>query len=108
MSEAVVLLARLIEFLGALIVAWAMLRAGRGLVVGRLGDAGLEEARLALAHGVVGALGFMTAATLLKTINLRSWSAIGMFAVILALRFLVKLALAAEVRNATPAAPAPR
>jgi hypothetical protein len=44
----------------------------------------------------------MTAAALLKTINLRSWSAIGMFAVVLALRAVVKRAFAAEARSAEP------
>lgn len=100
MTEAVALLARLIEFFGALTIGWAMVRAAAVLARGRLDNAAVNGARLVLASGVVGALGLMTAATLLKTINLRSWIAIGMFAVVLALRTLVKRALAAEARSA--------
>jgi uncharacterized membrane protein len=97
MTEAVALLARLIEFLGALVIGAAIVRAAVALGSGRLSNVALNQARLLLASGVVSALGLMTAATLLKTINLRTWSAIGMFAVVLALRTLVKRTLAAEV-----------
>ena len=98
MDPAVGLLARVIEFVGALVIAAAMLRAVIAMA-GGWSDAALNRARLLLANGVVGALGLMTAATLLKTITLASWSAIGMFAVVLALRTLVKRALAAEVER---------
>jgi uncharacterized membrane protein len=101
-TETIALTARLIEFLGALTIGWAMVRALAALVAARAADAALTNARLLLASGVVSALGLMTAATLLKTINLRTWSAIGMFAVVLALRTLVKQALASEARS-TPA-----
>jgi uncharacterized membrane protein len=101
-AETIALTARLIEFLGALTISWAMVRAAAVLAQGRLRDGALNGARMVLAHGVVGALGLMTAATLLKTINLRTWSAIGMFAVVLALRTLVKRAMASEARS-TPA-----
>jgi hypothetical protein len=43
-------------------------------------------ARLHAADGVIAALGLLTAATLLKTIELRTWTQIGVFAVVLALR----------------------
>ena len=52
--------------------------------------------RLAVADGVLSALGFETAATLLKTVELRSWTAIGLFAAVLTLRTFVKLALVWE------------
>ena len=42
------------------------------------------------------ALGFKTAATLLKTIELRSWEAILMFVAVFALRTFVKQALVRE------------
>ena len=66
MDAAIGLLARLIEAVGGLVVGWAMLRA---LVAGgslRFSNAGLRAMRRELAGGVVGALGLMTAATLLK------------------------------------------
>ena len=98
MDEPIRLLARLIEALGGVVVGWAMLRA---VVAGgalRFSNAGLRAMRRELAAGVVSALGLVTAATLLKTVVLASWSAIGMFAAILALRTLVKRVLAAEAR----------
>jgi uncharacterized membrane protein len=98
MDADVGLLAGLIEALGGLVVGWAMLRA---LAAGgslRFSNAGLRSMRQELAGGVLAALGLMTAATLLKRVVLASWSAIGMFAVVLALRTLVKRALAAEAQ----------
>ena len=49
-----------------------------------------------MADGVVSALGFKTAATLLKTIELQTWTAIGLFAATLTLRTLVKRVLVWE------------
>lgn len=96
MIETIRLGARLIEIVGGLVVLGAMIRAfGAGLRL-RLSDEGAGAMRRIMAEGVVTALSLMTAATLLKTITLRSWSAIGMFAVILALRTVVKRTLAAE------------
>lgn len=102
MNETIRLLARFIEALGGLVIAWAMLASIGDLVAGRLRNEGIEAMRQRLAAGAVSALGLMTAATLLKTITLRSWSAIGMFAVILALRTLLKRTLAPEARSAQP------
>ena len=83
----------LIEFGGSLVIAIACLR---GLVILATGcgtHAAIVRGRLVAADGVVAALGYKTAATLLKTIELQSWSAIGMFAAILTLRTLVKRVL---------------
>ena len=102
MDGSVALLARLIEALGGVVVGWAMLRAMAAGGALRFSNDGLRAMRRELARGVVGALGLVTAATLLKTVVLASWSAIGMFAVVLALRTLMKRALAAEVES-TPA-----
>lgn len=101
MEDAIRWSARIIEFIGALVIGLAMARAGAALLAGRMRDSALTRARLLLAEGVVGALGLMTAATLLKTINLRTWSAIGMFAVVLALRTIVKRVLSAEASRET-------
>jgi hypothetical protein len=78
--------AALIEFGGALIVAYAVLRAL--LAIGA--RAPIAEARLIVIGGVLGALGFKTAATLLKTLQMGSWDVVGRFAAILLLRILVK------------------
>jgi len=95
-TEAVRLGSRLIEAVGGIVIALAMLRAVTAGARLRLSDEGAESMRRIMAGGVVTALSLMTAATLLRTITLRSWSAIGMFAAILALRTLVKRTLSAE------------
>jgi hypothetical protein len=51
---------------------------------------GVIRARLLVAEGVIGGLGVMTAATLLRTIGLRSWHQILMFTLVLFLRILLK------------------
>jgi hypothetical protein len=51
---------------------------------------GILHARLVVADGVIGGLGMMTAATLLRTIGLRTWHQILMFSLILSLRILLK------------------
>lgn len=51
---------------------------------------GVIRARLLVAEGVIGGLGVMTAATLLRTIGLRTWHEILMFTLILFLRILLK------------------
>jgi len=51
---------------------------------------GVIRARLLVAEGVIGGLGVMTAATLLRTIGLRTWRQILMFTLILFLRILLK------------------
>ena len=53
-------------------------------------DGGVTRARLLVAEGVIGGLGVMTAATLLRTIGLRTWHQILMFTFILFLRILLK------------------
>ena len=61
-----------------------------------------RERAIDLAEGVVAALGFKTAATLLKTLELRSWQAIATFVMILALRTVVKQVLSWEARRLRP------
>jgi len=53
-------------------------------------DHGVLRARLLVADGVIGGLGVMTAATLLRTIGLRTWHQILMFTLILSVRILLK------------------
>ena len=79
-------LAALIEFGGALIVAVAVVRALLALVAGR----GIAQARLLVIGGSLSALGYKSAATLLKAIELETWRSIASFAAILALRTLLK------------------
>lgn len=85
-------LAALIEFGGAVIVAAAVVRALAQLTRG----AGPDGARRLVIEGALSALGFKTAATALKAIELGTWHGIGMFATIFALRTLIKQALLRE------------
>lgn len=89
-------LAALIEFGGSLLVVFGYVRGALELVRARGSHHGIVAARLAVADGVVAALGFKTAATLLKTIELRSWNAILIFVAVFAIRTFVKQALAYE------------
>ena len=99
LDAAIVWGAAVIEFIGGLFVAVACLQALVSLAATRGTREGLAAARLTIAGGVVAALGFKIAATLLKSLELRSWSAIAMFAALLALRTLVKASLAWEARR---------
>lgn len=73
--------------LGAALVITAHLAAAL-LTLGRTRC--IPLARLHAADGVIAGLGLLTAATLLKTIELRTWAQIGLFAVILSLRIGLK------------------
>ncbi|MFC6591398.1 DUF1622 domain-containing protein [Deinococcus lacus] len=74
-----------IEILGSLYLAWSAARAALHLLTGpALGRQ--EVARLLLADGVVTSLSFKAAASLLKILEVQTWSQIGMFAAVLALR----------------------
>jgi uncharacterized membrane protein len=90
------ILATLIEFGGALLVVFGCARGLLQLAVGLGSRDSIVAARLIVADGIVAALGFKTAATLLKTIELRSWNAILMFVAVFALRIFVKQALIRE------------
>lgn len=88
--------ATLIEFGGSIIVVSGCLRGLYAMVADRGTHAGIDRARLLVAEGVVAALGYKTAATLLKTIELRTWRAILMFTAILVLRTVIKRVLVSE------------
>ena len=98
MDEPIWLLARAIELLAALRIGLALVGALFEGGAARLHDAGLRAMRHRLAQGSVSALGLISAASLLKIGTLRSWSAVGLFAAVLALRTLLKQVLAREVR----------
>ena len=85
-------LAALIEFGGAVIVAVAVVRALAGLATG----GSIGEARLIVIGGSLSALGYKSAATLLKAIELGSWHGIGTFAAIFTLRTVIKQLLVWE------------
>jgi uncharacterized membrane protein len=89
-------LAILIEFGGGLLIVVACTRGLWRLATGRGSRHSIVEARLFVADGIVAGLGFKTAATLLKTIELRSWDAILMFVAVFALRSFIKYALIRE------------
>ena len=63
-------------------------------------------ARLHAADGVIAGLGLLTAATLLKTIELHTWAQIGLFAVVLSLRIGLKRFFAWERRRILAREPA--
>ena len=86
----------LIEFGGSLAIALACVRGLAAIAVGRGARLAIVRGRQLVADGVISALGFKTAATLLRTLELQTWSAIGMFAAILALRTSIKRVLVWE------------
>ncbi|HEX8994668.1 MAG TPA: DUF1622 domain-containing protein [Ktedonobacterales bacterium] len=59
-----------------------------------------------IATGAIAGLNLKVAATLLKTLGLHTWSQLGVFAVIFALRILLKQVFAAEGRDVRAAAEA--
>lgn len=84
----ILIAAQLIEALGSLYLLWYVLRAFWTLKNGT--DQHLTAARLLIADGVLAALNFKVAATLLKTLELQTWPQIGMFAAIFAFRTVLK------------------
>ncbi len=86
----------LIEFGGSVVIVAACLRGMAVIASGRGTHLAIVRGRLVIADGVISALGYKTAATLLKTIELQTWTAIGMFASILTLRTLIKRVLVWE------------
>ncbi len=93
-ADLILLTAQAIELLGSLLIASYVVRALALLLWQRA--AAIERARHLIATGALAGLGFKVAATLHKTLQLRSWSQVGMFAAIVALRLLLKQVFAAE------------
>jgi uncharacterized membrane protein len=79
--------ATLIEFLGALLIVFYLLRACLALLLSR----NVLQARLLVADGVLSGLSFKLAGTLLRTLVLQTWQQILMFVAIFALRTILKL-----------------
>jgi uncharacterized membrane protein len=105
LDRSILVLALLIEFGGSLLVVGGCVR-GLWAIARSLGSReGLLQARLLIADGAIAALGFKTAATLLKSLELQTWNAILAFATILALRTLVKRVLVWEERRLRAGAP---
>ena len=96
LDHAIRILATLIEFGGGLLVVFGCVRGLSRLASGLGSRDSIVAARLVVADGIVAALGLKTAASLLKTIELRSWDAILMFVAVFALRTVVKQALMRE------------
>jgi uncharacterized membrane protein len=96
------LLILLITTAGGLAMVAAGVSCARMLVRSRFSDLGLDRMRRRLAGGIVGALGLMSAATLLKTLTLQNWSAVGLFALVVVLRLLIKRSLAAHMTSTEP------
>jgi uncharacterized membrane protein len=75
-----------VEFIGAILVALYCLKAAFAL----FRPGGLLAARLLVAEGAIWGLSFKVAATLLKLVVINTWSQIGMLAVTVAIRTLLK------------------
>ncbi len=86
----------MIEFGGSIVIAVACLQGLVVLITGLGSHLAIVRGRLLVADGVVAALGYKTAATLLKTLELQSWASIGIFAAILTLRTVIKRVLVWE------------
>jgi uncharacterized membrane protein len=78
--------ATIIEFLGALLIVFYLLRAIGALLFQR----DVKLARFLVADGAIAGLSFKLAGALLRTIGLHTWQQILMFAVIFALRTALK------------------
>lgn len=78
--------ASIVELLAAVVIVVHAGRAVRALFAA----GGLDRARLIIADGVLAALGFSLAATLLKVIGLQQWTQIRTFATVFVLRTLLK------------------
>lgn len=92
MADAALLCASVIELLAAVVIVVHAVRALVELVRRR----GLDSARLILADGVLAALGFSLAATLLKVIGLQQWVQIRTFATVFVLRTVLKRVFTTE------------
>lgn len=92
MADAALLCASVIELLAAVVIVVHAVRALVELVRRR----GLDSARLILADGVLAALGFSLAATLLKVIGLQQWVQIRTFAAVFVLRTVLKRVFTTE------------
>ncbi len=95
MATLIARIALLIEAAGSLLLLGFVLAATWAMLRGE----GPERARLLVAEGAVLALGFKTGASLLRTLDLPTWSSIAAFAAILALRTLLKRVFVAEQRS---------
>lgn len=78
--------ASIIEFIGALVIVYYVFLTIKLLL--RTRD--IMQARLLLADGIIYALSFKVAGTLLKTIELQTWQQILMFSAILTIRTILK------------------
>ena len=84
-----------LQLVSAVVITGFVAAAMVSLGLGR----GVLRARLLVAEGVIGGLGVMTAATLLRTIGLRTWHQILIFTLVLSLRILLKKLFVWEKRR---------
>lgn len=82
----------IVDLLAAIVIVYHVLWALLGIV--QLG--GSDLARIRIAQGVLTALGFSVAGSLLKIIGLQTWSQIRMFAFVFVLRTMLKRVFAWE------------
>ena len=91
-----------IEMIGALVIFGFVLAAAISILRRRP----IVSARLLVADGVILGLSFKLSATLLRTIELRTWKQLGLFAAILAIRLFIKRLFLWERSRLRPASPA--
>ena len=94
--RAIIIGGMLVQLAGAIVVTYYAARALFSIVR----RDGSDHARRLIAEGVLAALGFMVAGTLLSTLVLQTWEQIRIFAVVLSLRTLLKHVFASEAKAA--------
>ena len=93
----------IIELLAAIVIVYHVLWAIAGIVRRQ----GSDVARIRIAQGVLSALGFSVAGTLLKTIALQTWPQIRLFTFIFVLRTLLKRVFLWEENSIKARTPVP-
>lgn len=99
MTDLLGLLTASITAASALLLLLAAAASLGTLLKGGLGNSALDAMRQRLAEGIIAVLALLTAATLLRTLTLESWSALGLFALVFTLRLLIKQSLSAALRS---------
>ncbi len=97
MSDLLPLLNAAITAASALLLLVAGAATLGSLLLSSFDNSALDAMRFRFAESIIAVLGLLGAATLLKTLTLESWSALGLFALVFTLRLLIKRSLAAAV-----------
>ncbi len=88
-------LSSLINLAASILIAYSVVKSLALLARG----SPIRSARIAVARGVLHALSFLVAVALLNTLQIIDWRSLGLFAVVLGLRTMVKAALTWDERQ---------